>query len=552
MKYATLVWIKPTIDDTLKLTRQSLEQFVENPEDTGSLQKAIEWLSEIRGALIMLDTHSAVMLIQSMEMVIKGLLSGQIKNKEQAYDSLMRCLIQLPNYLAHLSLGYPDIPAALLPLNNKLRVMYAQKPLQISQVFSPDLTVALPLKAAPKYPDDKLKAFVQQKRIAYQKGLIAWIKAKNIAGLKLLLTTLEQLQQVTGTTPLSRAWWITGALLESIAQKGLPTNAAILTLIKQMDGLMKVLVTHGAAALSIEPPVRLLNQLLFYVAHSKSKGPRTTQVRQTYQLDYSFPSQELLQSSLQIFSGPDIELMGIIVNIMKEDFARIEETLDIFMRADDPDASDLLALVDIMRNMAYTLSLLDMDVQAKSVLKQLDLINKIGQAQQDYDLACMLEIANQLLQINAALDTLASQGTHARQQIQQEKGLLQTQFKEVLIIVVEEAKIELAEIIPALISFIDGGEVDDELRQIPSHFKKISGLFMMLNRQRAKKLIDSCSQYVENVMIQRETVPSETACKALADTIISFELYLDTVAGNPLDDNQILDITERCLSVLTA
>jgi len=550
MRYATLVWVKPTIDDTLKLTRQSLEQFVENPDDTTTLQKSVGWLKEIRGALVMLNINSAVLLMQSVEMVVQAILDGKINNKEQAYDSLMRSLIQLPNYLEHLALGYADIPMAILPSINKLRSLVGQKPLQSSQLFFPDLNIPLPVKAAPHYPDNKLKQFVQQKRIAFQKGLQAWLQAKNIAGLKLLLSTAEQLTQVTGKAPISRIWWITAAILESVAQKGLPANAALVSLIKQMDSLMKLVVARGNLALHVAPPERLLGQLLFYAAHSKSRGPRLQLVHKTYHLGYCFPNQALLQSSMQVFAGPDTELMGTIVDLMREDFVRIEETLDIFMRADNPDHSDLLPLIEIMRNMAYTLLLLGMNVQAKLMLKQTQLLKQIGEGHKSYDLAGMLEVANDLLNINAALDTLASRGTHARQQIQQEEGLLETQFKDVLVIAVSEAKMELAEMIPLIMHFFDKEEVNEEFEEIPARFDRIMGLFNMLERSRAQKLVGDCRLYIQKTMIEAKIVPDENKRKALADAIISLELYLDTVAGNPLDDNQILDTTHRCLAML--
>ncbi len=552
MRYATLVWVKPTIDDTLKLTRQSLEQFVENPDDTTTLQRSVSWLKEIRGALVILDIHSAVLLMQSVETVVQAILDGKISNKEQAYDSLMRSLIQLPNYLEHLSLGYADIPMAILPSINKLRNLVGQKPLQSSQLFFPDLSLALPVKAAPHYPDDKLKHFVQQKRVAFQKGLQAWLQAKNIAGLKLLLTTTEQLTQVTGQAPITRAWWICAAVLESVAQKGLPANAALVSLIKQIDGLMKLIVAHGNQALHVTPPERLLTQLLFYAAHSKSNGPRLQLVRRTYHLEHCFPSQALLQSTMQVFAGPDTELMATIVELMREDFVSIEETLDIFMRADNPDTSDLLPLIEVMRNMAYTLLLLGMNVQAKLMLKQTQLLKQIGEGQKHYDLAGMLEIANDLLHINAALDTLANRGTHARQQIQQEKGLLETQFKDVLTIAVSEAKVELSEMIPLIMHFIDKGETDEEFEEIPERFNRIIGLFQILERQRAQQLVAECRNYIQTTLIEGKRVPNENQSKALADAIISLELYLDTVAGNPLDDSQVLDTTQRCLSLLKA
>ncbi len=552
MKYATLTWVKPAIDDTLKLTRQSLEQFVENQDDTGPLQEAVGWLYEIKGALVLLEINSAMMLMQEMELVTRSLLEGKIQDKEAAYDSLMRALIQLPNYLDHLSLGYPDIPLALLPLINKLRHLLNQNPLAVNQFFIPDTGIDVPqAKTAPNLPDDKLKAYVEKQRQAYQKGLVAFLKGPNkMAGLKLMLTTFAQLQQATGHYSISKVWWIAEAILEAIAQKGLPLNESLNNLFKQIDLLIKQIAEHGNAGMRAQPPAKLVGSLLYYAAQAKSNGARVVAVQQAYHLDYCLPSEALLGSFLQIFAGPDIELMKIVVTILQDDFARIEETLDIFMRADTPDVSDLKPLIEIMHNMAYTLHLLGLEVQAKSMLQQTSVITAIVEAQKIYDLAQMLSIANALLKIDAALDTLATRGNHARQQIQQEKGLMETQFSDVLKVVVDEAKIELAEMVQPIITFIDNGNVSEELQAIPGRFQHIQGLLAILGEQRAIKLLQLCSRYIEQHMIKNAVVPDERQRKALADAMISIEFYLETLAGNPLNSAQILNITQHCLATL--
>lgn len=552
MKYATLTWVKPAIDDTLKLTRQSLEQFVENQDDPGSLQDAVGWLHEIKGALILLEISSAMMLMQEMEQVTKALLDGKIQDKEAAYDSLMRALIQLPNYLDHLALGYPDIPVALLPLINKLRHLLKQKPLTAGQFFLPDVSLDIPdIKPAPRLTDEKLKAFVHKQRLSYQKGLMAFLKGPNkMAGIKLMMATFSHLTQATGQYPVTKVWWIAEAILEAIAQKGLPINEGISNVFKQIDALIKQITDHGNRALPVQPPAKLVVTLLHYAGQAKSKGSRLTAVQEVFHLHYCLPSEALLNASLQVFSGPDIELMKIVVSTLKDDFARIEETLDIFMRADTPDVSDLKPLIEIMHNIAYTLHLLGLEVQAKSMLQQTALITGIAEKQKNYDLAQMLVIADALLKIDAALDTLATRGNHARQQIQQEKGLTETQLVDVLKVVVDEAKIELAEMIQPIIVFMDNGNVDEDLQAIPGRFQHIQGLLAILNQQRAIKLLQLCRRYIEQNMIKKALVPDEKQRKALADAIISIEFYLETLAGNPLNSSHILDITQHCLSSL--
>jgi hypothetical protein len=548
MNYSALTWVNPAIDDTLKQVRQALEQFVENPDETVSLQEAVHGLGEIQGALSMLDITSAVVLVREMENITKLLLQGKLTNRELAYDLLMRAIIQLPNYLMHLGLGYADIPVALLPLINKLRALYGQAPLSANTLFLPDVSVPLPVKPAPTLPDVKLKEFIQRFRALYQKGLLLWLKGPNrMEGLKTMLTALGHLTQVTGGAPITRLWWISEALLEAVAQKGLAPNEALNNLLKQIDAHIKLVFERGNIALRMAPPHKLVVQLLFYAAQAKSTGPRLAAVKATFKLDYYLPDEAHLQEAQQVFSGPDIELMKNVVGAMQDDFARIEETLDIFMRSDNPDVNDLQPLIEVMRTTAYTLRLLDLEAQCSAMLAQAKTIEAIVSQQKSHDLNEMLQIADVLLKIEAAMRTLASRGIHARRQIQKAEGLLETQFQDVLRVIVEEAKIELAEMLQPIVNFIETATPDEALMAIPARFKQIEGFLHMMEQIRAIKLIRQLSAYVSTYLLQKTMVPGENERKALADALISLEFYLDTLAGNPMDANQILNITQTCL-----
>ncbi len=552
MKYATLSWVKPAIDDTLKLTRQSLEQFVENPDDTGPLQEAVGWLHEIHGALTMLEIDSAVLLLQEMEHVTLALLANKIPDKGAAYDSLMRGVLQLPNYLDHLTLGYPQVPMALLPLINKLRALIREKPLPAATLFFPDVSLSNPqAKPIPKIPDAQFKVLIQKIRISYQKGLVEFVQGSNkMDGLKLMLNTLNQAQQVTGTAQVSKVWWISEALLESIAQKGLNLNENLIGMFKQLDGLLKPLMERGMGALNVAPPAKFVSNLLFYAAQGKSTGQRLMAVKETYQLDYCLPSEVALQNIIQIFSGPDIELMRIVVLTMRDEVSRFEETLDIFMRTEHPELSDLKPLVELMRNAGFTLRLLGLEKQAQALLKQSQVIDAIVEGKIEPNLPRMLDIANVILRVEAAMETLSKRGTHAISQIQQEQGLLETQFKEVVKVLVEEAKIELSEMIQPFISYLETKTPDDELHKIPERFQNLGGVFLILNQPRAAKLTDVSAHYVAKKILQDNRVPDDQQRKLFADLIVCFELFLDSLAGHPLDAIRILQSAQSSLQAL--
>lgn len=554
MKYSALTWVKTTIDESLKQTRQALEQFVENPSDTAPLQQGMIWLHEIRGVLRMLEIQTAAQLVQDIELTIKTLLAGKIKSNEATYDVLMRSLIQLPNYLDHLAIVQSDIPLALLPLLNDLRALRQQPALAANSLFTPDLSLPIPAPKSAKLPDDKLKAHVQKLRAAYQKGLVAIIKApKQPDGLKFLYTVTQHLQQTTGAAPVTKVWWVMEGLLEALLQKGLEVSNNLITLLKQSDALIKQIVDHGNAALRVVPPKPLLTSLLYFAAQARSKGKQITAVKTVFKLNELVPPESVLQSAKLSFSGPDIELIKIVVTLLKDDFARVEETLDIFNRADNPSVTELVPLINMLREIANALGLLGLIAQRKSILQQAALIVEITEGRKPADLKMLLEIANGLLKVNAALDILAVQGVHARQRLQQSPD---TQFSDtpqfgiVLGVVVNEAKAELNQVIQPIVAFIENTTLTEELKAVPDRLRQVEGFLAISSHDRAAKLLARCNKYIEKMFIQEGKVPPENKLKALADVLISIDLYLDTLAGNPMDAQDILNVTEKRLQIM--
>ncbi len=555
MKHSALTWVKGTIDDSLKQTRQGLEQFVEKPSDTAPLQQCVVWLHEIYGGLNMLELQTAAMLVDEIGLAIKVLLAGKIQSNESTYDVLMRALVQLSNYLDHLWIIQRDMPLALLPLLNGLRALRGQPQLVANSLFMPDLSIAIPAPKVAKMPDDKLKEYVQRMRAAYQKGLTSVLKdpKQPEEGLKLLLTVMQRLQQVTGNVPLGKVWWITEGVVEALLQKGLELNNTLLNLFKQIDGLLKPLVEHGNAGLRVVPPKAMLTNLLYMAAHARSKGKVITEVKTIFKLSDFFPSEATVATARLLFSGPDIELMKIVVTLLKDDFARIEETLDIFNRAENPSVTELSPLVGLLGDMANTLAILGLTVQAKLMLQQRKLILDISENRRPPKLETLLEIASAFLKISGALDILGVQGVHARQRLQESADTQfwdTPQFGVVMGVVVEEAKQELAQVIQPLVTFINTNTQDDSLLEVPGRLKQVEGLFLITSHQRAAKLLALSIRYIEKIFIKEATVPPLDKQKAMADVLISLEFYLDTIAGNPMDAEDILDVTEKRLKIL--
>ena len=76
----------------------------------------------------MVELYGATMAAEEMEILTQALLDKQVNNRDDAYEVLMRGILQLPDYLEHLLAGHQDIPVVLMPLLNDLRAARGQRP----------------------------------------------------------------------------------------------------------------------------------------------------------------------------------------------------------------------------------------------------------------------------------------------------------------------------------------------------------------------------------------------------------------------------------------
>jgi chemosensory pili system protein ChpA (sensor histidine kinase/response regulator) len=108
--YGTLSWVKKEIDETLNQARQALEAFVEDRDDTRQLGYCVAHLHEVYGTLQIVELYGAALLAEEMEQIVKGVMTGEIRNADDAFEVLMRAILQLPDYLERLLTGHKDIP----------------------------------------------------------------------------------------------------------------------------------------------------------------------------------------------------------------------------------------------------------------------------------------------------------------------------------------------------------------------------------------------------------------------------------------------------------
>ena len=139
VEYNSLSWVKSQLDAVIKDAQTSLSEYIENSDDPALMQACIEGLRLVYGTLQMVEIFGAAMLAEEMENTARAILEDRVDNREEAYDVLMRALLQLPDYLEGLQAGRRDTPMSLLPLMNDMRTICKQSLLSENVLFFPDI-----------------------------------------------------------------------------------------------------------------------------------------------------------------------------------------------------------------------------------------------------------------------------------------------------------------------------------------------------------------------------------------------------------------------------
>ena len=144
MSHAVLGWVKPELDETLRMVRQEIEAFVETPADTSRMRFCAGYLHQVQGTLRMVELYAPAMVAEELELLAKALQEGAAGDRDEACATLMRGAVLLPDYLERLQEGHRDIPIVLLPLLNDIRAARGAPGLSESVLFAPDLEQPLP------------------------------------------------------------------------------------------------------------------------------------------------------------------------------------------------------------------------------------------------------------------------------------------------------------------------------------------------------------------------------------------------------------------------
>src|SRR5438105_14872961 len=118
---------------------------------------------------------------------------------------------------------------------------------------------ALPI-SSPGEPALTVEQWARRVRARYQMGLIGWIRGERVEqNLHTLADVAAKLEQVATRQPVFQLWWVIGAVIEALQERGLESGQSVTRLLGLRDRQVSRLYAQGDARYYQCATVALLN-----------------------------------------------------------------------------------------------------------------------------------------------------------------------------------------------------------------------------------------------------------------------------------------------------
>jgi chemosensory pili system protein ChpA (sensor histidine kinase/response regulator) len=550
--YVALEWVKGEIGETLKQARQALEAFVENPQDPTRMRFCLTYVHQVHGTLQMVEFYGAALLAEEMEQLSKALMEGRVANQGEALEVLMQAILQLPVYLDRIQTARRDLPMVVLPLLNDLRAARGEKLLSETSLFSPDMSArlpALPEGSMARLRTAELPVLLRKLRQMLQMALVGVIRNQDLpTNLGYMARVFARLETLCQDAPLGGLWQIASGMAEGLANGSVVNGTSVRTLLRQVDKELKRLVEQGAEGINQSAPDELTKNLLFYVAKAPAQSPRIRALKEQYRLDEALPDNEVVDEERARLAGPDRDAMRSVVAALCEELVRVKDSLDLFVRSDRSQVSELDALLAPLKQIADTLAVLGFGQPRKVILDQIDVIHGLSLGQREPNDAVLMDVAGALLYVEATLAGMVGPSDDSRNE---QSHLPTTDVAQIHQLVIKEARNGLEQAKDAIIEFIASQWNHEHLARVPELLTQVRGGLAMIPLQRAADLLNACNRYIQEQLLARKAVPNWQSLDTLADAITSVEYYLERLSeDHGTQGDLILDVAEESLETL--
>lgn len=545
----TLGWVKQQVEESLKPAEQALESFADDPSDPELLQQCVEATCRVRGAIQMVGILGPSLLAQELENTVRMLAAGTIARVDDAYEVLMRGMLQLPGYLEQLYHGQQDIPLVLLPLLNDLRALQDAELLTESAFFNPDLPVSSPdARQGPGQSPWDAPTTGRKMRPGYLVALLGFIRNEDVdRNLQTLQSVINRMEQASLCAKPAQLWWIADGIVASLFDGGLEPTVAVKILLGRLDQQIKRVIREGEESLEAIPPNELIKNLLYYVAQSNSQAHNVQVIKHAFHLDVSLPDEHVLNRAKEDLYGFNSNLIGNISEQIREELFAIKDALDIAIHSKNGSTDGMEPVLGHMHNVADALGMLGLPKFRKLIHEHSQFLRPIIESKGTLEDDDVMRIAGAMLYVESSLYDLSAPNLDTDRP---DATLPDVEYRQMIKATVEEILNDFKIIKDAINRFHDAPEDHDNLKLLLHKVHGIKGTAQMLRYPDQVNLMNAVESYISNEWSNEHQIPDQFALERLADAITGIEYFFESIAEKSVAPELGLQIAEQSLIAL--
>jgi chemosensory pili system protein ChpA (sensor histidine kinase/response regulator) len=293
-----LSWVKTEIEHSLSEARTHLDALAAEPADAKAIKYVTTHLHQVTGALSMVGLGAATRFNEEIERLAATLEDPAIRaDIPHRVTTAKSAIAGLSAYLDNLMSGGDDRPMMLSPAYIAVNRARGAKDATESDLFSPDLSVAVPMPedtiALPT--SEAMTEAIKHRRNMYQVGLLKLLRDKDLVGgareMRNATLAIEALQV---TSPTRSFWYTASGFFDAVAGNPADAGALAVQLFGKIDQQIKLLI-DGVQKV----PEKLFRDILLVIGKSDGATERIKRIREIYRLDalLAVPKEQLRDSA---------------------------------------------------------------------------------------------------------------------------------------------------------------------------------------------------------------------------------------------------------------
>ncbi len=560
VNFQSLNLVRDELVATIEEAARHLEKFVSAQDDGEALQACIDCVAQIVGTLQVIEFRGAELLARELLATANEISPGNSGPKfERCLEVVSSTFFVLARYLEYVQQTERKVPVLLIPQINDLRKVRGEAVLPECHFFQVDLSQSpeIPSCDPLEISTEDMRSAVRRVRHMYQIGLLGVIKERQLKNsMAMMRRGLKRLRRIGGNDkPLSLLWWLGDVTLGVIASQEMQIIETRKMLFGRLDRIIKQIENNGVKAFDAAAPKGLIKELVYLLALSNDSCEDAKLVRKTYDLDRFSYSDRDLAGERDLLNGPSAHTVSSLASVLQTELTNTKKVLEGASQSAIQRIDDLDSFLATLQKVAEILAIVGL-VSASNTLKN-ELKRIEGwRDQKEIDLDEMGEVANTLLYLEStvsAIETtkLSDEKLEMANEVAQREVIASGELADAKRIVLAESEAGISLTKRALSSFSDSDFDTGHIRNIAKTLNTVRGGMLMLKCERAARVLENCSAFVEEVLMDQDPQPGvKEMLETFADSIISVEYYLNTATSSLHMDESVLQLAEESLEAL--